>query len=78
MELFVIRHTEVDNPENLCYGNIEMPLVENYEKKSGQKAACIEEIAYNMDYIDISQLNKIANSMHNSEYGNYLLNLTLK
>ena len=34
MELFVIRHTEVDNPENLCYGNIEMPLVENYEKKS--------------------------------------------
>ena len=34
MELFVIRHTEVDNPENLCYGNIEMPLVKNYEKKS--------------------------------------------
>ena len=32
MELFVIRHTEVDNPENLCYGNIEMPLVKNYEK----------------------------------------------
>jgi len=51
---------------------------ENIEKKSGIKAACIEEIAYNMGYIDISQLNKIANSMHNSEYGNYLLNLTLK
>jgi len=51
---------------------------ENYEKKLGQKAACIEEIAYNMGYIDINQLNKIANSMHNSEYGNYLLNLTLK
>ena len=51
---------------------------ENYEKKSGKKAACIEEIAYNMGYIDFGQLNKIANSMHNSEYGNYLLNLTLK
>ncbi len=51
---------------------------ENYEKKSGQKAACIEEIAYNMGFIDNSQLNKIANSMHNSEYGNYLLKLTLK
>ena len=51
---------------------------ENYEKKSGKKAACIEEIAYNMGFIDTSQLNKIANSMHNSEYGNYLLNLTLK
>jgi len=34
MELFVIRHTQVDNPENLCYGKIEMPLVKNYEKKS--------------------------------------------
>ena len=32
MELFVIRHTEVNNPENLCYGNIEMPLAKNYEK----------------------------------------------
>ena len=51
---------------------------ENYEIKTGKKAACIEEIAYKMGYIDISQLNKIANSMHNSEYGNYLLNLKLK
>ena len=51
---------------------------EIYEKKTGKKAACIEEIAHEMGYIDISQLNRIANSMHNSEYGNYLLNLTLK
>ena len=51
---------------------------ENYEIKTGKKAACIEEIAYKMGYIDIRQLNKIANSMHNSEYGDYLLNLTLK
>jgi len=51
---------------------------ENHEMKTGKKAACIEEIAHKMGYIDISQLNKIANSMHNSEYGNYLLNLTLK
>ena len=51
---------------------------EKYEIKTGKKAACIEEIAYKMGYIDNSQLNKIANSMNNSEYGNYLLNLTLK
>ena len=51
---------------------------ENYEIKTGKKAACIEEIAYKMGYIDTGKLNKIANSMHNSEYGNYLLNLTLK
>ena len=32
-------------------------------KKNKKKAACIEEIAYKMGYIDKSQLNKIANSM---------------
>ena len=47
-------------------------------KLKPKKAACIEEIAYKMGYIDISQLNKIANSMHNSEYGNYLLKQILK
>lgn len=51
---------------------------ENYEIKTGKKAACIEEIAYKMGYIDIGQLKKIANSMCNSDYGKYLLNLTLK
>ena len=48
---------------------------ENFEKKSGQKAGCIEEIAFNMGYINKQQLEKIANSMHNSDYGKYLLRL---
>jgi alpha-ribazole phosphatase len=26
MELYLIRHTAVDNPNNLCYGRMEMPL----------------------------------------------------
>ena len=47
---------------------------EDYENKTGKKAACIEEIALNMGYIDDKQLFKIANTMNNSEYGNYLLN----
>ena len=31
MELFVIRHTEVNNPDNLCYGNFDIPLKDNYK-----------------------------------------------
>tara|TARA_B100000575_G_C23116946_1_gene645809 strand:+ start:1445 stop:2044 length:600 start_codon:yes stop_codon:yes gene_type:complete len=34
MEIFVIRHTEVYNPENLCYGNFDIPLMRNYKNKS--------------------------------------------
>ena len=34
MELFVIRHTEVNNPDNLCYGNFDIPLKDNYKLKS--------------------------------------------
>ena len=36
MELFVIRHTEVNNPENLCYGNYDIPLMKDFNKKSKQ------------------------------------------
>ena len=51
---------------------------ENFEKKTGKKAACIEEIALEMDYIDFEQLLRIANTMKNSEYGKYLLNIEVK
>lgn len=30
MEIHLIRHTAVDNPENLCYGFAEMPLRKDY------------------------------------------------
>jgi alpha-ribazole phosphatase len=32
MEIHLIRHTAVDNPENLCYGFAEMPLEKNISK----------------------------------------------
>ena len=48
---------------------------ENYEIKSGKKAACIEEIAYNLGYIDKKKLLKIYRGMQKSEYGKYLLNI---
>lgn len=48
---------------------------EDFEKRTGKKAACIEEIAFNLGYISKKELTKIGNSMQNSEYGKYLLNL---
>lgn len=32
MEIHLIRHTAVDNPENLCYGFAEMPLRKEYQQ----------------------------------------------
>ncbi|MDG4652299.1 alpha-ribazole phosphatase [Chryseobacterium arthrosphaerae] len=32
MEIHLIRHTAVENPENLCYGFAEMPLKKNYKE----------------------------------------------
>lgn len=32
MEIHLIRHTAVDNPENLCYGFAEMPLLKEYQQ----------------------------------------------
>ena len=43
------------------------------ENKTGDKVACIEEIALNLGYIDKKKLMSIANSMKNSNYGKYLL-----
>ena len=48
---------------------------EDIETQTGKKVSCIEEIAYEMNYIDDAQLLKIAESMKNSEYGKYLFNL---
>lgn len=41
------------------------------EKRQGLKIACLEEIAYKMQFIDRSQLRKLAEQYNNS-YGNYL------
>lgn len=48
-------------------------FVETIQKRQGFKIACLEEIAYYMDYIDKSAVLKIAASMENSSYGEYLL-----
>lgn len=44
------------------------------EKRQGFKVGCIEEIAYNMKFIDKEQLLKLATNLKSS-YGQYLINL---
>lgn len=48
---------------------------EIYEKKTKKKVACIEEIAFQMGYINQDELKNNAMSMCKSDYGKYLLNL---
>lgn len=49
--------------------------VEVIEERQGLKIGCIEEVAYNMGYIDAAQLEKLATPLLKSGYGNYLINL---
>lgn len=51
-------------------------FIETIEKRQGLKVACLEEIAYNMKYIDKSSLIKLAQPLKKSGYGQYLLRLT--
>lgn len=46
------------------------------EDRQGLKIACLEEIAYRMNLIDVEQLSKTAQSMKGNGYGRYLLSLT--
>jgi glucose-1-phosphate thymidylyltransferase len=50
-------------------------FIETIEKRQGLKVACLEEIAYNMKYIDKAQLKKLAVPLKKNGYGQYLLKL---
>ena len=47
-------------------------FVQTLEHRQGHKIACPEEIAYGAGFIDTAQLSKIARSLGNSSYGEYL------
>jgi len=51
-------------------------FIETIEKRQGLKVACLEEIAFNMKYIDKAQLIKLAQPLKKNGYGQYLLKLT--
>ncbi|AGH95691.1 glucose-1-phosphate thymidylyltransferase RfbA [Pseudobdellovibrio exovorus] len=50
-------------------------FVQTVEQRQGLKIACLEEIAYLMNFITLSELEKIAESYPQSSYGMYLKNL---
>ncbi len=50
-------------------------FVQVIEDRQGLKLGCIEEVAYKMGFIDAAQLEKIAEPLLKSGYGQYLLNL---
>ncbi|MFN8258929.1 MAG: glucose-1-phosphate thymidylyltransferase RfbA [Bacteroidales bacterium] len=50
-------------------------FIATIEFRQGLKVACIEEIAYHKGYIDNNQLLKLAESMKNNQYGEYLVNV---
>jgi glucose-1-phosphate thymidylyltransferase len=47
-------------------------FVRTIQKRQGLYIACIEEIAYKMGYINSKDLNTIAESLMNTDYGKYL------
>lgn len=49
--------------------------IQAIEKRQGLMVACPEEIAYRSGYISAEQVEKMGNSMKNSSYGAYLLQL---
>ncbi|RUA02138.1 MAG: glucose-1-phosphate thymidylyltransferase, partial [Deltaproteobacteria bacterium] len=50
-------------------------FIEVIEKRQGLKVACVEEIAYNMGYIDAEQIVKLAKPLEKNGYGRYLLDM---
>ena len=50
-------------------------FIESIEKRKGLKVACLEEIAYKMEYIDAAQVKRLAEPLKKNGYGQYLLNI---
>lgn len=50
-------------------------FIETIEKRQGLKVACLEEIAYEMGYINKEQLLELARPLIKNQYGQYLLRL---
>lgn len=50
-------------------------FIATIENRQGLKVACLEEIAYNMGYIDRKQLLLLAEPLKKNKYGEYLINI---
>ena len=50
-------------------------FIETVEKRQGLKIACPEEIAYRRGYIDATQVERLAQPLLKTDYGQYLMTL---
>ncbi|MDV7739562.1 glucose-1-phosphate thymidylyltransferase, partial [Leuconostoc mesenteroides] len=50
-------------------------FIATIQKQQNLKVASLEEIAYRMGYIDIAQLEKLAQPLKKNDYGQYLLRI---
>jgi glucose-1-phosphate thymidylyltransferase len=48
-------------------------FIHTIEKRQGLKVACLEEIAFDMGYIDAERLMTLGESLKKNEYGQYLI-----
>ncbi|MDC3195763.1 glucose-1-phosphate thymidylyltransferase RfbA [Flavobacteriaceae bacterium] len=53
-------------------------FIKSVENRKGLKVACLEEIAYRMEYINTEQVKKLAQPLKKNGYGKYLLNMIKK
>lgn len=51
-------------------------FVQVIEERQGIKIGCIEEVAFKMNFIDSTQIKRLAQPLLKSGYGQYLMNLT--
>jgi len=63
---------DMGSHENLLEASV---FIETIERRQGLKIACIEEIAFNLGYIDKNQLKKLALPLDTNQYGKYLQSL---
>jgi glucose-1-phosphate thymidylyltransferase len=50
-------------------------FVRTVQNRQGFYIACLEEIAYKKGFIDKNQLEKLANDLIKTEYGQYLMDI---
>ncbi len=50
-------------------------FIEAIESRQGMKVACLEEIAFRLEFIDREKLDELVDAMGNSEYAEYLRHL---
>jgi glucose-1-phosphate thymidylyltransferase len=63
---------DMGTPESLLQA---ANFIEAVESRQGLKIACVEEVAYRMGYIDAAQLQRLAQPLLTSTYGQYLMHV---